>query len=129
VKRLVVFLVCSLSLLLTACGRSASGAVGDAVAGRALFHQTTIGQAPACSACHSTEPGKVIIGPSLAGVAERAGQRIPNVSAVDYLRQSILEPNRYVVEGFSAGVMYQHFEDALTDTQVDDLIAYLLTLK
>jgi hypothetical protein len=79
--------------------------------------------------CHSTQPDKVIIGPSLSGVANRAGQRVPGQAAEEYLRSSILNPNLYVVDGFSPGLMYQNYKEALTDEQVGDLVAYLGSLK
>jgi nitric oxide reductase subunit C len=120
----------AISVLITACsGRALAGSAGDPAAGKALFQQTTIREAPACSTCHSTEPDKVIVGPSLAGIASRAGDRKPDVSAEAYLRESILEPNAYVVNGFSKGVMYQSFKDVLTEEEINNLIAYLLTLK
>jgi cytochrome c2 len=125
-KRL--FILVLLGTLLAACGGK-STAVGDPAAGEALFKQATIDTAPGCSTCHSTQPDQVIVGPSLAGVASRAGERVEGETAEQYLRTSILDPNAYVVEGFSPGVMYQDFADVLTDTQVNDLVAYLQTLK
>ncbi|NKJ44217.1 cytochrome c family protein [Novosphingobium sp. SG720] len=48
-------------------GTTLASLTGDAVHGKAIFTQ--------CQACHSAEPGKNMIGPSLAGVVGRkAGQ-------------------------------------------------------
>jgi cytochrome c len=102
---------------------------GDPEAGKTLFEQATIREAPACSTCHSTEPGKVIVGPSLAGMAARAGERKTGLTPPEYIRESILDPNAYIVEGFSEGVMYQDFKEVLKEEEIQDLIAYLLTLK
>ena len=121
-----------LGTLLVACGGQPAAQpapVGDAAAGEALFKQTTIGSAPGCSVCHSTEPNQDGVGPSLAGVASRAGKRVSGQTAEQYLRNSILTPNAYIVQGYSANGMYQDFAKALTDKQVNDLVAYLLTLK
>jgi mono/diheme cytochrome c family protein len=122
-----------LGALLAGCGggqpATQPATAGNAAAGEALFKQTTIGAAPGCSVCHSTEPDKAGVGPSLAGVASRAGQRVPGQTAVQYLRNSILNPNAYIVSSFSADGMYQDFSKVLTDEQVNDLVAYLLTLK
>jgi mono/diheme cytochrome c family protein len=123
-----LFILVLFSMILAACGGKPAP-VGDLAAGEALFKQATIGAAPGCATCHSTEPGVVIVGPSLAGVASRAGERVEGETAEQYLRNSILDPNAYVVEGFSPGTMYQNFADALSDQQVNDLVAYLLTLK
>ena len=118
------------SFLLAGCGRAAAAkTAGDAEAGKAIFTQTAIGQAPGCATCHAVEPDTVIVGPSLAGIAGRAGQRIPDKTAEAYLRESILTPNAYTVEGFPEGVMYQKFADVLTEDEIDNLVAYLLTLE
>ena len=44
------------------------------------------------------------------------------------MRQAILKPNEYVVEGY-IDVMPQTFNITLTDQQIEDVIAYLLTLR
>jgi len=82
-----------------------------------------------CHICHSLQPDVVIVGPSLAGIATRAAGRIPGMSAEEYIRQSILQPNAYVVPGFPSGVMPPDFSEILTPEQIDDLVAFLLTLK
>jgi cytochrome c len=83
-----------------------------------------------CSTCHNVDPGSgTLVGPSLSGVATRAETRVAGLSAAQYLRTSIVAPNSYVVEGFVPGLMTQTFEAALTPEQIEDLVAYLLTLK
>ena len=122
----------SLGATLVACSGQPSASqatIGDAAPGEALFEQTMIGSAPGCSVCHSTDSNHGIVGPSLAGVASRAGQRVPGQTAEQYLRTSILDPNAYIVPGYAANGMYQDFAKVLTDKQVNDLVAYLLTLK
>lgn len=140
-KKLLVLLVICISLLsLAACGGGNTSTntpaeepapVGDAVNGEALFAQPTIGanNAPGCITCHSLEPDVVIVGPSQAGLATRAETRVAGQSAEEYIRTSITEPNAYVVEGFAEGVMYQNYATDLTAEEINDLIAYTLTLK
>ncbi len=132
------FLVLALfSAVLAACGGGSNAgdgptaaAVGDPTAGEALFKQATIGDAaPGCITCHSLEAGQVVVGPSLAGVASRAGEQVAGQTAEEYLRNSILDPNAFIVKGYSVNGMYQDFGDVLTEQQVNDLVAYLLTLK
>ncbi len=85
--------------------------------------------APAiCSTCHALQPGAVVVGPSLAGIATRAGTRIPGMSAEDYIRDSILHPSHFVVPGFP-DAMVKDFGTILTADQINDLIAFLMTLK
>jgi nitric oxide reductase subunit C len=135
-KLTLVFLI--FTLMVMACGGDgdekeevapAAGAAGDAAQGEALFNQTVIGSQPGCITCHSLEPDKVLVGPSLAGVGTRAGTRVSGQSAEEYLRESILDTDAYTVDGFSAGVMPAALADELSEQQVADLVAFLLTLK
>lgn len=96
--------------------------------GRRIFEQGVRGAATGCRICHSLEPDRVLVGPSLAGVGSRAGSRVPGMTAEEYLRQSILEPDAYVVDGFPAGQMLDIYGDILTDEQVDALVAFLMSL-
>jgi cytochrome c2 len=119
-------------LLLAACGGAKSGgSSGDPKRGEDLYHQTIIGPnaAPGCVTCHSLEPGKTLVGPSHAGVATRAATVVSGTSAEDYLKQSIITPDAHVTEGFTAGVMYQNYGKDLTEQEINDLVAYLMTLK
>lgn len=132
-KRVVVgiIVVCIALFLTTGCGGKGGNVEqkGSAQAGETLFKQVNIGNQPGCSTCHSLQEDVTIVGPSLAGVASRAGERVSGLSAEEYLRQSILEPNAYTVEGFSANIMPLTWSQELTSDQVDDLIAFLMTLK
>ena len=143
-KKTLLVLLLSLALLaLAACGGGGDtaeqppaggedvAAVGDAANGERLFSQATIGanNAPGCITCHSLEPDVVIVGPSQAGLATRAQTRVAGVSAADYIHQSIVEPNAYIVEGFAEGLMYQNYGTDLTEQEINDLVAYTLTLE
>lgn len=99
------------------------------VTGEMLFQQPTFGNSPGCIACHSQEPGIVIVGPSLAGIATQAEGRIPGKSPAEYLRESIIDPNTFIPDGFTEGVMYQNYGDELTEEQIDKLVSFLLTLE
>lgn len=124
-----------LLLLTTACSK---GEAGDPAKGETLYKQSTIGpnNAPGCTTCHSLEPGKVIVGPSHANVASRASEvtQDPNYqgnakTVEEYLRESIVAPDVYTEEGFATGVMYQKYGDDLSEQEMADLVAYLMTLK
>lgn len=97
---------------------------GDPVAGSRVF--TGIG---GCSSCHDVSAGLTIVGPTLKGIAKTAETRKPGLSAHDYLYESITNPNAYVVKGFAPGIMIQTFKQTLSAKQINDVIAYLLTLK
>jgi cytochrome c2 len=98
-------------------------------AGRSLYMESTLGTNTGCRICHSLDLGVTLVGPSFDGIATRAATRVPGLSAEEYIRQSILDPNAYVVEGFPAGQMLQNFEDLLTAEDIDNLVAFLLTLE
>ncbi len=114
-----------LSAVVAPVAAAASASADDPAArGRALFSSP-----PAiCSTCHALVPDVVVVGPSLAGVANRAGSRVSGLSAEEYLRNSILHPGDFVVPGFQ-DVMQKNFGNLLTSDQIGDLVAFLLTLR
>ncbi len=99
------------------------------VVGRELFEGPGLGPNLGCDICHSVRPGVAKVGPSLAGIAEVAGARVPGLSAEEYLRQSILDPNAYIVEGYRPGQMLGVYRERLDDGQIDALVAYLMSLR
>lgn len=96
---------------------------------------------PACAACHSISPGVNLAGPSLAGLAARTEKLLSSSDykgkakdLAEYIRESITEPSAHVVPGpmYSAqGVSFMPttYAKDLTSTQVDELAAYLSSLK
>jgi len=109
------------SVVLVACGGGGGGSDDAAKAGEALFAQTVIGSQPGCKTCHSLDPGVVIVGPSLAGLGSKDN--------ADTIRESILDPNAVLEEGFPADTMPAVWADELSSEQIDQLVAYLVTLK
>jgi mono/diheme cytochrome c family protein len=128
-KTVYLILLVVLALTIVACGGGGDEGSADAAAGEKLFASAVIGTQAGCITCHSLTPDEVIVGPSMAGIASRAGSRVSGQSAEEYLRDSILNPDAYLVETFPAGTMPQVWGDELSDEQVDQLIAYLMTLE
>lgn len=95
---------------------------GDAARGAELFAQQING-APACTSCHLETESSA---PVMAGYGERAGSRVRGESAEEYTLNSIINPASHIVDGYS-NLMYRDYEDKLTQQQIADLIAYLLT--
>jgi len=81
-----------------------------------------------CAGCHALEPGTIVIGPSLAGVATRAETRVNGDDARAYIETSILNPSAYVVDGFK-DVMPKNFGKDLTSDDFNAIVSFLLTLK
>lgn len=82
-----------------------------------------------CATCHALEPGKVIVGPSLAGVGDWAAHRRANQTAADYIEESILNPDAYKAPGFETAQMDMSLAKNLTNDEVNDIVQYLLTMK
>jgi predicted small secreted protein/cytochrome c551/c552 len=101
-----------------------AGADAGVDAGKGSLPQTVIAAQVGCTACHSLLEGEENVGPSLAGVGPSLAG-IGTRGDAGYIRESILEPNAVLVEGFSADVMPNVL---LTEAQLDQLVDYLLTL-
>jgi nitric oxide reductase subunit C len=134
-------------LALTACGggaakpaggeQPAAAAGGNADNGKKLFNEPVIASAgsPGCVTCHSLEKDKTLVGPSLAGIATDAANTVKEAdykgtakNADEWLRESMLNPNVDVPEGFKPDIMPKAFTK-LSAQELSDLVAYLLTLK
>ncbi|MEW6085965.1 MAG: cytochrome c [Chloroflexota bacterium] len=81
-----------------------------------------------CAQCHVLVPDTIVIGPSLAGIATRAGSRVPGFDAQAYIEESILSPKAYLVEGFP-DTMPTNFSKELTSEEFQAVVAFLMTLK
>ena len=79
-----------------------------------------------CTTCHSLD-GTVGLGPSLQGISERAATRISGLGAEEYIRQSILDTNAYIVEGFPESLMPVTFSETLSAEELDAVVAFLMT--
>ena len=103
--------------------------VADASAsnGEALFNQMT-GAGFACATCHNAANDQRLIGPGFAGLPIIAENRIEGVVAERYLYNSIIHPNDYIVEGYPEGVMPPTYSEIFSEDELNDLVAYLMTL-
>ena len=104
--------------------------------GKALFNGAGI-----CMTCHGTEPGVLLVGPSLAAVGKRADERIHDPqykgsakSGEEYLEE-IVKPGAFIVAGGNYGtrsgrsLMPDSYGQTLKPEQVKDLVAYLETMQ
>ncbi len=91
-----------------------------------------------CVVCHISAPTGPAWLPSAdqPGIGERAETIFTQAdytgnatSAFQYLHEAIVLPNAYIVPGYQAGVMPANYGDTLTDQELADIIAYLLTLR
>ena len=115
-----------ITLALVGLGRQAQAA--DPTAGKSVFNSY-------CSICHSVQPGKNMVGPSLFGVVGRKTGSIPgfhyspanqgtNLTWDEATLDKYLQSPRTVIPGTT--MTYGGLKD---DAKRADLIAYLATLK
>ena len=149
-KPVLFVLIAAVVLTLAACGGGGGGAQSTAAGGGGaaaqgnvsngdkLFHQASLGQnnAPGCATCHATEAGKTLVGPTMANISGEAAEIVQSDNykgkaqdATAYVHESIVDPNIYVAEGFSPGIMYQNYGKDLSEGDINDLVAYLTSLK
>jgi nitric oxide reductase subunit C len=149
-RNLILLLaVLAMATVLAACGGGSEPAApvapapatttgGNAANGQALFSQSVLAGNAGCTTCHSLEPAKALVGPSMAGIGARAAATVPGQSAEEYLRQSIVDTNAFLANGCNAsdpeaqcaaGIMPQDWPQKLSAQEIEDLVAYLLTLK
>lgn len=107
---------------------------GDPEAGAKLAQESLVG----CAACHELSA----VGPAWVGgggqpgIGARAEERVQAedytgeaTTAQQYLLESIVHANAYVVDGYEANIMPGDFGQRLTPQQAADLIAYMETLR
>ena len=76
-----------------------------------------------CIGCHTVNGSGGGIGPDLTHLAARAGSRVDGLDADAYVRQSIREPQAFLVPGFEGARMPTL---PLSDTELDAVVQFLL---
>ncbi len=83
-----------------------------------------------CKACHSLD-GSALVGPTFLGAYGRTVVLEDGTTVVAdeaYLYDSIVDPNKQIVDGFPPA-MPQNFADQLSDDQIIDLIEFMKSLS
>lgn len=91
-------------------------AAGDPAAGKDVFDSAE----PACGSCHTLEAAGAsqTLGPNLdEGLADKDAA---------FIRESIVNPDAEVAEGFSDALMPEDYGEKLSDQELDDLVAFLV---
>lgn len=111
---------------------SVEALTGDAARGEQLYNGTAqTGTMPpvvlGCAGCHNGGA----VGPATAGTWSRTqNERLTEPEFSDYtveqyLVESIVRPDEYVVEGYTAGAMLQVYGEQMTAQDMADVLAYL----
>jgi cytochrome c551/c552 len=100
---------------------AAGGAAGNPANGKALF------AANGCGACHTFAPAGATaqVGPDLGKLPQYARQA--KTPLTKFVMTSIVDPNAYVQPGFPKNTMPTNFGSKLSDAQVADLVAFLVS--
>lgn len=102
--------------------------VPDPARGKLLYELGPEGvYEPFCANCH-TLTDLDHLGPGFKGIADRAAARVPGLSAEEYIRQSIVDPEAYIVEGNwpEDEVMPTSYAEAYSEQDINDLVAFLM---
>jgi len=84
-----------------------------------------------CIGCHSAD-GSQLVGPTwkgLFGAPRTLADGSEVIADEEYLRTSMLQPNAAVVEGYAEGLMPLDYGQRVSDQELEDIIAYIASLR
>jgi len=102
-------------------GSSSGGSVtGDANAGKAVFASA------GCAGCHTLAQAGATgaVGPNLDTAIKGDAGSTPLAA---FIKESIVDPNKVIAKGYTAGVMPANFGSSLSSTDIDNLVALILS--
>lgn len=130
--------------------------VGDPEQGKILFNAVQPEVSFACATCHRADSTETLVGPGLLGISGHShdhnaaagtsdnsmagmnmGEATPEATAapertfeetVEFLRTAIVNPSAEVMTGFPDNLMPKVYGQIFTEQEINNLIAYLLTL-
>jgi cytochrome c551/c552 len=102
---------------------TSSGGGGNAAAGKAVF------AANGCATCHTFKPAGATgtIGPDLDSAPTADAKADNNMALAAFVKESIVNPDAYIAKGFSKGLMPTNFGSQLSSSQLNDLVAFILS--
>jgi mono/diheme cytochrome c family protein len=119
----------------TTAPSDAASAGGDAANGQVIFttsHTLPDGVQWMCASCHSITPDElVLIGPGLYNVSVRSQTYGLGLTPEEYVHNSIVNPQDFIAPHPAGGqwpLQMPQWGQILTDQEVSDLVAYVMTL-
>ena len=96
---------------------------GNAAAGQSVFASN------GCATCHTFAPAHATgtIGPNLDTAPSSDAKADNNMALAAFIKESIADPDAYIAKGFSKGIMPTTFGKSLSSTQLNDLVAFILS--
>jgi cytochrome c551/c552 len=100
------------------------GGGGNAAAGKSVFTGSS-----GCSGCHTFAPAgsNGTIGPNLDTAPTSDAKADNNMALAAFIKESIVNPDAYIAKGFTKGIMPTTFGHSLSATQINDLVAFILS--
>jgi mono/diheme cytochrome c family protein len=107
----------------TAAQTTTSSSGADVAAGKTLFSSS------GCVSCHTFGPAgsNGTIGPDLDTAPAQDAKTDGNMALAAFIKESIVNPDAYIAKGFTKGLMPTTFGTQLKPTQIDDLVAFILS--
>lgn len=101
----------------------------DAAHGEELFNTVKDSTGTySCSTCHNVDNPDKKIGPSLLGISVHGAHHAGDLAIERYLYNSIVNPDEFIVPDYPASLMPQDWHTVLSDNDIYDIIAYLMTI-
>lgn len=117
--------------------------IGDPAQGKIVFDTFRSEVGFACVTCHRVDSTEMLVGPGLLDIgnfvppspsdmtATPAVTAVPKQSlgeTIAFLRISILNPDAYLMPGYPMGIMPRTYGTILSEADINNLVAYLMTL-
>ena len=96
---------------------------GNAAAGEAVF------KANNCASCHTFKPAGATgtIGPNLDTAPASDAKADGNMALPAFVKESIANPDAYIAKGYSKGIMPTTFGSSLSATDLNNLVAFIVS--
>jgi cytochrome c551/c552 len=107
----------------SAATTTSGGGGGNAAAGKAVFASS------GCASCHTFKPAGATgtIGPDLDKAPAADAKADGNMALAAFIHESIVAPDKYIAKGYSKGIMPTNFGSSLTSSQLNDLVAFIVS--
>jgi len=111
------------SAMTTTSATTTSSSGGAVAAGKTVFASA------GCGSCHTFTPAgsSGTVGPNLDTAPAMDATADGNMPLAAFIKQSIVDPNAYIAKGYSSGIMPANFGTSLTSTQINNLVAFILS--
>jgi cytochrome c oxidase subunit 2 len=82
-----------------------------------------------CASCHTFQPAGAsgTIGPDLDSAPAADAKADNNMKLDAFVKESIVDPDKYIAKGFQKGLMPTDFGSKLSSTQLADLVAFIVS--